>query len=253
LPEQSGAATGFPEAPLVFSPSGEALVFATPSLEVVFWDPYRRRELQKIKTGPGTLGRLPFALSADGKTLATFAGGDVPLWDVTSGVQVRIVPVSARPILRGAFSPDGKMLATCGSEGSVSIYGLTTGQTLTADARHAGEINALTYAQDGKSLLTGGTDQTVKVWDATGHLRMTLTGHTGSVRHVAVSPDGTTIASASEDGTVRIWSLATGDELLVFDLMRTAGWVGFTPDGQSLLASRNTPDRRTQVCKFSIK
>ncbi len=61
-------------------------------------------------------------------------------------------------------------------------------------------------APDGTWLATGSDDGEVRIWDANGTLRASLTGHDGPVHAVAIAPDGTLLTTAGDDGTVRIWS-----------------------------------------------
>lgn len=126
------------------------------------------------------------ALSPDGRLLAT--GGVVVrdeerravefdpairLWELASGKQVATLEGHEESTRGLAFSPDGKLLASC-SGGSQTI-----------------------------------SDQTVRVWDlATGRERRRFEGHRGVVNTVVFTPDGRSIVSGSEDATALVWDVS---------------------------------------------
>jgi len=143
-----------------------------------------------------------------------------------------------------AFSPDGTLLASAGTDNKVRVWQAATGAAVRTLTGHTGQVSAVMFSPDGTLLASAGFDNTVRVWQtATGAAVRTLTGHNKSpyldkgVCSVAFSPDGTLLASAGVDRTVRIWETATGATLGI--LTGHASWVravAFSPDG-TLLAS----------------
>jgi len=156
----------------------------------------------------------------------------------------------------GAYSADGKRLATGSRDRTVKIWDAQTGRELRTLSGHAGRVNDVALSPDGKRLASGsGTyDETKRanvsgeliVWDAeTGEKLFPPKELTGAVLSLAYSPDGTRLASGSEDGKVKLWNAQTGEEIPSIQGPAGAGneispgvmSVAFSPDGKRLASA----------------
>jgi WD40 repeat protein/transcriptional regulator with XRE-family HTH domain len=162
--------------------------------------------------------------------------------------QQGMLPVGPSTVFAVAFSPDGKLLATAGGDGTVRLWNPAThtpiGVPLHASARHG--VHGVAFSPDGKLLATADGDGTVRLWNpATGrpvgktlHASAPTTARYG-VRSVTFSPDGKLLATGGADGTVRLWNPATGrpvGKTLHASAYYGVNAVAFSPDGK-LLAS----------------
>ncbi len=230
---------------LTFSPDGRLLATSSRGATAQLWD---------TATGQPHGPPLPLekaidavVFSPDGKLLATHSvEGAARLWDTATGNPIG-------PILRhdggaktkppgthwwsAAFSPDGKLLATGGLDGTVQLWETDTGQPHGKPLPHGGEVRSVAFSPDGKLLASGSTNRTVQLWEvAGGQPHGPPLQDNGPVEQVAFSPDGKLVASMGWWGrTTRLWETVSGR---LHKLLRHPGLIdgAFSPDG-SLVAT----------------
>jgi eukaryotic-like serine/threonine-protein kinase len=123
-------------------------------------------------------------------------------------------------VIRVAYSPDRRYLASGCLDGSVTVWDRRTLQRLPLERgpeAHNAHIYGLAFSPDSRYLAAGGKERRILVWDLDARkLRHCFEGHAQTITQLAFRPDGRHLASASEDGTVRLWDLKTGQEGLTF-------------------------------------
>jgi WD40 repeat protein len=186
--------------------------------------------------------------SPDGKYFASRSKSGILLWNAddlslryAGDSSLPPTPINGHfsPVYSIAFSPDGKMLASGGTDGYVILWDAETREVIGEPFKgQTGFVWSVAFTPDGKTLASASDDRTVILWDVATRTQIgqPLAGHKGAVISVAFSPDGKTLASGSEDDAIILWNVQTrtqiGDPLTGH---KDRVWsVVFSPDGRSL-------------------
>ncbi len=151
---------------------------------------------------------------------------------------VRTLPTPQAAQYDVAFSPTGTLIAAGGTDRTVRLWDVATGQPRGGPlGGHTEAVTGVAFSPDGKLLASASSDHTVRLWDvATGNPHgQPLLGHTDQVTMVAFSPDGRLLASVGNDHIVRLWDVATGSPHGQ-PLIGGETGVAFSPDGRLLAA-----------------
>ncbi len=118
-------------------------------------------------------------------------------------------------VLKVAWSPDGRLLATGGLDGMVGIWSTVVAQHLGWLEGHGREVTALDFDPDGQHLLSSSYDRTMRYWHVgQGEVVRILRGHAAEITCGILSRHVPMVLSSSLDGTVRVWNVENGEPLL---------------------------------------
>jgi len=224
---------------VAFSADGKILASAGGGIHL--WDATTGRELREF---PGSRG---FALSPDGTRLASMGPewSVVQIWDTSNGKVLHQLRGHGAEVFTLCFSPNGKLLATGGSDGRLYLWDAVNGteiKFLTSDP--LGRIASMAFSRDGRTLISGEWTETAahekmtRLWEvASGKERRRFPGQT----FVSLSPDGQVMAMTRDNGhTLQLVKLLTGETLLTIKDFpgegppRDINWATVAPDGKVL-------------------
>jgi len=191
--------------------------------------------------------------SPDGRVIALGSGRHFSLVDAATGVVGHVLPGDSALLPCGAFSKDSRLLATCGTDGTVHLWNVAGGESLRsfkaaktdvtqAQFNPAGDLlvtthdltTARTSDQSGKPVL--GDDEFARIWKtATGELVAEIK-HGGIVTNAEFDPSGRYLVTAGYDAAVKIW-----------DSRRGTAHKALSGHGRHVLAVRFSRDGRALV------
>jgi WD40 repeat protein len=255
---------------VAFSPDSKVLACTTRDLDTGASN-VSRLEVQtgrELHTAAGTA--MVLAFSPDGKILAGSGAGPgnpdntVRLWKAVTLEPIRTLPSQQEVIHSLAFSPSGKILTSGGSDSTVKVWSIESGQELltftghvpdrenTAERRPRMPVNQLAFSSGGQTVGSACGTQ-IKLWSAaTGQELHDLVnepprlgtesratrlfdGPGSRLTTMSFSPDGKTIVTTGPDRRLTFWALTNGREQSSLELPYEASLLGFSPDGRSLV------------------
>lgn len=204
---------------LVVEPIGRRVIVTTPDVFVVPFGANRTGD-PDIRMGKTLTG---FALSPDGRLLATADGGMVVrLWEVLSVAEAAVVTFPD-PVGGVTFSPDGRTLAVATSGGTI-LFDLPTGSTRFTLPRGPTADTLVAFSGDGRRLVTAGNREcTATVWDVA-DIRRPPTGGKSRLGSDELAAAWEALADTDpKAGYKAVWKLATVPDAAVPFLARQLG------------------------------
>lgn len=186
-----------------FSPDGQRFASINGKMRVQLWDAGTWEEQLTLPAIDKRLIALEW--SPDGRSLLVAGSGPIHLVDVEKGDVAGTLAGHQVIVASLRLSPDGKLLASAGAEGSLKLWSTKDWSERRSIALKAHGIFQLAFSPKGDeiSVSADGSIQTFSTKD--GKLVDTIALDLKGVYGIDVSPDGKWLALAAADGRVRVW------------------------------------------------
>lgn len=206
-----------------------------------------RAEVATGKATPISSGRplgkvLSLVLLPDQRTLAVATAEPAfLLLDAARGTVLRRFHVESA-ITDICPSPDGKLLASAGLDGSVNIWDTGASFPIRTFRTAGGAASRVIFSPVGGYVAAGYRDGSVRLGDLrSGQEIAEFAGTKSPVLDLALTPDGVFLLVAHEDGTITTWSVAERRVIHSFRLhARAISAAVFAKDGSLMLAANKS-------------
>jgi eukaryotic-like serine/threonine-protein kinase len=226
-----------PVEPVQLSRDGEWVVLTRASGEVELSD------LDEAKLATKEIGKASnvkrIAISPDGHHLVTASDTRLELWDLRLQQNAGTLPqIPAAPVDVN-FSPNSRLIAVCGADGSAYIVSSTEG-TLLFSVPHGIDLKQAFFNPEGQELFTVG-EHSIRVWDAASGSLLRELPNLPKIKHCLLSSDGRSFLIRTEIGAAVCDSktgkqrhdMTPGDGVTHAALSSDAKWVLTTSNDKS--------------------
>jgi WD40 repeat protein len=141
-----------------------------------------------------------------------------------------------------AISPDGKTLASGGSDNTIRFWDVATGRERASVEKAAVfGVDSLSFSPDGKNLASGSGGNKITLWDVATRKATKLLNKNSEYTAplVVFSPDGKTLVSGGQCiQKIRAWDVTTGKQTATLEGHDVYGVkaMAFKPDGKTLVS-----------------
>ncbi|KAI8348235.1 WD40-repeat-containing domain protein [Mortierella sp. GBAus27b] len=196
---------------VVYSPDGNQIASCGSDSTIRLWNIESMENSLVLRGHEGVVWWVVYSHLGDRLASACSEGG-MRLWNTRTGNCTHVLSGVSdiyNSCSRIVSSPKLDRFATCGSDNTVELWDIESGERLHTLRCNSG-ITKIAYSPRGDMVASAHYDNTVRLWDVeAGIIRQIFVGHSDVINMVVFAPKGNQIVSASDDRTVRVWDVGS--------------------------------------------
>jgi len=236
---------------VAFSPDGRYLATSGHDNTTRLYEVATGREIWKHAGGMGG-DVYALSFSPDGRYLANFSNYTIRVYEVATGRKIwqhehiygqfESDGKNKYDLIRCAFSPDGRYLATGSFNTIICLYEIATGRKIWKQKHEPGVVVfGLSFSPDGRYLAfahyKAKNKGITRLCDVATGREIWKREHGENVYDLSFSPDGRYLATSGSADTNRLYEVETGREIWKREHEGVVRILAFSPDGKYLAAS----------------
>lgn len=157
---------------VAFNPNGRTVTSGSYSGSLIEWNIYTKRQVGTLRGHSGTVSALTYSdvcveLQGSCVFLMASSGDDrrILLWNALTGQQLDEMRHTHTATINSlAFSPDGRLLATAGSDFTIRLLDIQRNRELKVLNEHTNFVNIIAFSPSGRLIASGSNDTTIRIW-----------------------------------------------------------------------------------------
>jgi len=189
------------------------LVTRTVGGDASVWEASGDRPVHRIDLGgPARQGRSMAVI--DDLLVVCLENSPLTLFDLANGQRLRNLRTHPGVATCVAAAPDGRSVASGGSDRSLRLWDLESGECVRTFQGHEAFVSAVAWDPSARRVVSASADGTLRVWDIDQErCVLLLEGHRGPIRDLVVTADGRVAVSGGQDGSAGVWDLVEGAQI----------------------------------------